>query len=130
VAIWIVVLTAARNQQKPPPFAARRLSDLLESFGDFLIPTLALCMYLLLQSSTGSDTYGWSDYRLALGYLPAGLSLLVFFTLQTWWQGQNSIIPSRSARRRSIGCALLFAGCIGAGSLRVVYWLSILQALD
>lgn len=87
----------------------------------FLLPCI-VCFLLALQ--WGGVTYHWSNARIVVLFVLAGVLLAAFFVVQKW-KGDNATVPGRVFVNRSILAGTWFSFCNGAAMQTMFYFLPI-----
>jgi EmrB/QacA subfamily drug resistance transporter len=87
----------------------------------FLLPCI-VCFLLALQ--WGGITYQWSNARIIVLLVLAGVLLVAFVVVQKW-KGDNATVPGRVFFNRSILAGTWFSFCNGAAMQTIFYFLPI-----
>ena len=87
----------------------------------FFLPCI---ISLLLALQWGGVTYSWSNARVIVLLVLAGVLLVVFFLVQRW-KGDNATVPGRIFVNRSIIAGFWFSFCNGAAMQTLFYFLPI-----
>lgn len=94
----------------------------MDPVGTFFFLPCIVCLLLALQ--WGGVTYSWSNARVVLLLVLAGVLFVVFVIVQ-WWKGDNATVPGRIFVNRSIIAGSWFAFCNGAALQTLFYFLPI-----
>ncbi|MCJ1396211.1 hypothetical protein MMC18_009100 [Xylographa bjoerkii] len=112
----------------PPEMLARDLTTWKEKvtrmdpIGTFFFLPCIICLVLALQ--WGGVTYSWSNARVVVLLVLAGILFVVFVVVQRW-KGENATVPGRVFVNRSIIAGFWFSFCSGAALQTLVYFLPI-----
>ncbi|KAI4160065.1 MAG: hypothetical protein LQ342_006015 [Letrouitia transgressa] len=87
----------------------------------FFLPGL-VCLLLALQ--WGGAEYSWDNGRIIALLVLAGILLIGFIAVQIWKQ-EESTVPPRIAKQRSIAAGMLWMFCVASAMLIYVYYLPI-----
>ena len=87
----------------------------------FFLPCI---ISLLLALQWGGVTYSWSNARVIVLLVLAGVLLVVFLLVQRW-KGDNATVPGRIFINRSIIAGFWFSFCNGAAMQTLFYFLPI-----
>ena len=87
----------------------------------FFLPCI---ISLLLALQWGGVTYSWSNSRVIVLLVLAGVLLVVFLLVQKW-KGDNATVPGRIFVNRSIIAGFWFSFCNGAAMQTLFYFLPI-----
>lgn len=94
----------------------------MDPVGTFFFLPCIVCLLLALQ--WGGVTYNWSNARVVLLLVLAGVLFVVFVIVQ-WWKGDNATVPGRIFVNRSIIAGSWFSFCNGAALQTLFYFLPI-----
>lgn len=94
----------------------------LDPFGTAAFLPGIVCLLLALQ--WGGSTYAWSNWRIILLFVVAGVLISIFVGLQ-FWGGDSATVPPRIIKQRSVLGASIFALSLGASFFVFVYYLPI-----
>lgn len=87
----------------------------------FFLPAI-ICLLLALQ--WGGVTYAWSNARIVVLLILAGLLLIAFLSTQKW-KGDNATVPGRIFVNRSILAGFWYSFCNGGAMQTLIYFLPI-----
>ncbi|KAL9043426.1 MAG: hypothetical protein Q9214_003388 [Letrouitia sp. 1 TL-2023] len=87
----------------------------------FFLPGL-VCLLLAFQ--WGGAEYSWDNGRIIALLVLAGILLIGFIAVQIWKQ-EESTVPPRIAKQRSIAAGMLWMFCVTSAMLIFVYYLPI-----
>ena len=87
----------------------------------FFLPCI-ICLLLALQ--WGGVTYSWSNARIIVLLVLAGVLFVVFLLVQSW-KGDNATVPGHILVNRSIIAGFWFSFCNGAAMQTLFYFLPI-----
>ena len=94
----------------------------MDPVGTFFFLPCIVCLLLALQ--WGGVTYNWSNARVVVLLVLAGVLFVVFVIVQ-WWKGDNATVPGRFFVNRSIIAGSWFGFCNGAALQTLFYFLPI-----
>ncbi|KAF4459867.1 Major facilitator superfamily domain general substrate transporter [Fusarium albosuccineum] len=94
----------------------------MDPIGTTLFLPGIICLILALQ--WGGASYPWSDDRIIVLFVVAGVLLVAFIGVQIWRQ-EDATIPPRIFSQRSIACGVAYAMYIGGGMISLLYTLPI-----
>ncbi|MCJ1415380.1 hypothetical protein MMC32_001712 [Xylographa parallela] len=87
----------------------------------FFLPCI-ICLLLALQ--WGGVTYSWSNARIIVLLILAGVLFVAFVVVQRW-KGDSATVPGRISVNRSIIAGAWFSFCSGSAMAILVYYLPI-----
>ena len=94
----------------------------MDPVGTFFFLPCIICLLLALQ--WGGVTYSWSNARVIVLLVLAGVLFVVFVVVQRW-KGDNATVPGRIFVNRSIIAGSWFSFCNGAAMQTLFYFLPI-----
>ncbi|MCJ1433903.1 hypothetical protein MMC27_003268 [Xylographa pallens] len=94
----------------------------MDPVGTFFFLPCIICLLLALQ--WGGVTYSWSNARVVVLLLLAGVLFVAFVVVQRW-KGDSATVPGRIFVNRSIIAGAWFSFCGGAAMQILVYFLPI-----
>ena len=94
----------------------------MDPVGTFFFLPCIICLLLAFQ--WGGVTYSWSNARVIVLLVLAGVLLVVFLLVQRW-KGDNATVPGRIFMNRSIIAGFWFSFCNGAAMQTLFYFLPI-----
>jgi hypothetical protein len=86
---------------------------------------LTVCLVLGLQWA--GTTYAWADWRIILMLTMAGVLLIIFLAVE-YKTGDNSMVPLKILRQRSVAFASLITFCNFAHLAVIAYYVSRTQS--
>ena len=94
----------------------------MDPIGTVLFLPSIICLLLALQ--WGGVTYNWSNARIIVLLIVAGL-LAVGFVIVQKWKGDSATVPGRIFVNRSIVAGSWFSFCLGSSTQTMLYFLPI-----
>ena len=94
----------------------------MDPVGTFFFLPCIICLLLAFQ--WGGMTYSWSNARVIVLLVLAGVLFVVFLIVQRW-KGDNATVPGRIFMNRSIIAGSWFSFCNGAAMQTLFYFLPI-----
>ncbi|MCJ1385489.1 hypothetical protein MMC17_008612 [Xylographa soralifera] len=94
----------------------------MDPVGTFFFLPCIICLLLALQ--WGGVTYSWSNARIIVLLILAGVLFVAFVVVQRW-NGNNATVPGRIFINRSIIAGSWFSFCSGAAMQTFIYYLPI-----
>ncbi|MCJ1285331.1 hypothetical protein MMC26_004671 [Xylographa opegraphella] len=94
----------------------------MDPVGTFCFLPCIICLLLALQ--WGGVTYSWSNARIIILLVLAGVLFIAFAVVQKW-NGNNATVPGRIFVNRSILAGAWFSFCSGAALQTFIYYLPI-----
>lgn len=94
----------------------------MDPVGTFFFLPCVICLLLALQ--WGGVTYNWSNARIIVLLILAGVLFVVFAVVQRW-KGDNATVPARIYVNRSILAGSCFSLCNGGAMQTLIYFLPI-----
>lgn len=119
VTLGILMLFLA-VPHKPQPVTWKRQILRLDPLGSVLFLPSIICFLLALQ--WGGTAYSWDNGRLIALFVISGTLMIAFVTVQIWLK-KNATVPPHIFSQRSIVSGVLFAMCVGAGLISMLYTL-------
>ncbi|KAJ4244562.1 hypothetical protein NW762_014417 [Fusarium torreyae] len=83
----------------------------LDPFGNLVFLPGVICLILALQ--WGGEKYPWSEARIIVLIVLAGVFLITFVAIRIWQQ-ENATVPPRLFKLRNVWLGTIFAFCLGA----------------
>ncbi|KAK0621982.1 major facilitator superfamily domain-containing protein [Bombardia bombarda] len=109
----------ARNPLSPTTLTFRETISQMDLPGTAVLVPGIVCLILALQ--WGGAVYDWSDFRVLVPLVAAGVLLgLVFVGIQVW-RGDYATVPPRIISQRSVACSTVYVFCAG-GALNVLQY--------
>ena len=94
----------------------------LDPLGTLVFLSSTICLLLALQF--GGATYPWDNARVIALFVLAGVLAIAFTGLQMWQQ-ENSTLPPRIIRNRSISLGATYSLCVGGAMISLLYCIPI-----
>ncbi|KAG0649221.1 Roquefortine meleagrin synthesis T, partial [Hyphodiscus hymeniophilus] len=94
----------------------------MDPIGTFFFLPSIVCLLLALQ--WGGVTYNWSNARIIVLLILAGILLIGFVIVQKW-KGDNATVPGRIFMNRSVIAGFWFSFCMGGAMQTLFYFLPI-----
>lgn len=94
----------------------------MDPIGTFFFLPSVICLLLALQ--WGGVTYNWSNGRVVVLLVLAGVLFIAFVVVQRW-KGDNATVPGRIFINRSILAGTWFSFCSGAAMQTLFYFIPI-----
>lgn len=94
----------------------------LDLLGTAVFVPAIICLLLALQ--WGGNQYEWSNWRMIVLFVIAGLLVIAFLAIQ-WWKQDNGTVPPRIFFQRSVCAGSWFAACLGASFFTLIYYIPI-----
>lgn len=115
-----IILFILKTPPKKNDLTLREQLLKLDPIGTFFF--LPGIISLLLALQWGGGTYAWSNWRIPLLFVIAGILLGIFIYIQ-FKMGDNATVPIRIIRQRSIASGVFFSACIPGSMMVVLYFL-------
>ena len=107
---------------KREPTTLKQKLTRMDPIGTFFFLPCIVCLLLALQ--WGGVTYSWSNARIIVLLVLAGILFIAFVLVQRW-KGDNATVPGRIWINRSILAGSWFSFCNGAAMQTLLYFLPI-----
>ncbi|KAL8781141.1 MAG: hypothetical protein Q9213_006141 [Squamulea squamosa] len=120
VGIAVFFKSPKREKQESIGFKAR--SKQFDPIGTILFIPAIVCLLLALQ--WGGALYAWSNGRIIALFVIFGLLIIGFIAMQ-FVQGDNSTIPIRIVKLRSVAAASWYTFCLGGSFFVLIYFVPI-----
>ncbi|KAL8768108.1 MAG: hypothetical protein Q9209_005571 [Squamulea sp. 1 TL-2023] len=120
VGIAVYFKSPKREKQASIGFKAR--SKQFDPIGTTLFIPAIVCLLLALQ--WGGSLYAWSNGRIIALFVIFGLLIIGFSAMQVI-QGDNSTIPVRIVKLRSVAAASWYTFCLGGSFFVLIYFVPI-----
>ena len=117
-----IFLHIPREMLKRDSTIWKEKANRMDPVGTFFFLPCIICLLLALQ--WGGVTYSWSNARIIILLVLAGVLFVVFLLVQRW-KGDNATVPGRILVNRSIIAGFWFSFCNGAAMQTLFYFLPI-----
>ena len=104
------------------PTTWKEKANQMDPVGTFFFLPSVTCLLLALQ--WGGVTYSWSNARIIVLLVLAGILCIGFVMVQKW-KGDNATVPGRVFLNRSIVAGFWYSFCAGGAMQTLVYFLPI-----
>ncbi|MCJ1436570.1 hypothetical protein MMC27_005950 [Xylographa pallens] len=122
LTVLIIVLILQLPAQKPSGASLQQQFLQLDPLGNlFLLPSI-VCLLLALE--WGGSTYAWQNGRIIALLVLAGLLATAFLAVQVRAQ-EGATVPPRILAQRSMAAGFVFAFCLGAAMIAMVFYLPV-----
>jgi hypothetical protein len=118
--VTVVILVFILHLSPIEPVSWRQQIKQLDPFGTLVLLPGIVCFLLALQ--WGGETYPWNDARVIALFVLGGVLFLAFIGIQMWQQ-ENSTVPPRIFKQRSIFCGVGYSMCVGGAMITLIYYI-------
>ncbi|KAK7431663.1 hypothetical protein QQZ08_001882 [Neonectria magnoliae] len=122
ILVAIFILRVPNQKLEKPADGWMGRFKQLDPIGNLFFFPGVVCLILALQ--WGGTEYPWSNARIIILFVVAGVTISAFVGIQTWKQ-EEATIPPRLIKQRSIAAATFYAFFNGAGLIVMGYYLPI-----
>ncbi|KAJ5175820.1 uncharacterized protein N7482_001697 [Penicillium canariense] len=116
----IIIAFSLQEPSRSSTTALKRQLIRLDPLGTVLFLPGVICLLLALQ--WGGTTYGWSNTRIIVLLLLAGILLAAFGAVQAWCK-DDATIPPRIIKQRSVAFGAVYTSCISGAMISMLYTL-------
>lgn len=122
-AICVIVFLSSKDGRKPDfDLPLKQKLRQLDTVG--LLAFIPCIVSFLLALTWGGATYPWSNWRVILLFVVAGLTLAAFAGVQ-YWQGDSATVPFSVLRKRTVWACGTYSFFLFGGFLAFNYYLPI-----
>lgn len=122
-AIFVVFFLSSKDGRKPGfDLPLKEKVKQLDTIG--LVVFIPCIVSFLLALTWGGATYPWSNWRIILLFVVAGVLLIAFAGVE-YWQGDKATVPLSVIKQRTVWASALYAFFLFGGFLAFNYYLPI-----
>lgn len=130
--ILVVILFLKIPKQKSSSLSLKQQFDQLDPLGTLCFIPGIICLLLALQ--WGGTTYPWNNGRIIALFVLFGILIIAFTALQILKNEDNTTIPPKIIKQRSIASAAWFTFFTASSMMLLVYylpvWFQAIQGVD
>lgn len=121
-ALFIIFFFKSPARKSVTKLSSREKLTRLDFIGTAIFIPAIVCLLLALQ--WGGSQYQWSNWRIIFLFVLFGILIIAFVIVQIWRQ-ENSTVPPRVFKQRTILSGAWFSACLGAAFFTLVYYVPI-----